>query len=202
MQTTKRETVYYLCVDHLNTPEKGRLPCHSFNLYKWPWVYPCTSWSPQRSNQQHLNLHSCDDCNCGWLYMQCHSSNHPTSLCYFNDIENDILLSPQLSLLSSGPTTTWTPTIFCKNLSWTKESSRPFPYHEPTNNDGFLLKPPKVSYPTTKDLISCFFCWEEMTLTKMWNHVRSHILQALLLKTHKCVAWGCVMIPGKYISKL
>jgi hypothetical protein len=91
------EALYRLRVDRLNTLGKGRLPRPSLNLYINDLECTHTQFKALKeaiSNVVYdLNLHGCGNYGHGWLCGQCHSSDHPTGLCYFNDIEDDIPLS-------------------------------------------------------------------------------------------------------------
>jgi hypothetical protein len=91
------ETLHHLHVDHLNTLIRGRLPRPSLNLYISDLNCTHAQFKALKeaiSNVVYdLNLHGCGDYGPGWLCGQCHSLDHPTGLCYFNDIENDIPLS-------------------------------------------------------------------------------------------------------------
>jgi hypothetical protein len=91
------ETLRSLRVDRLNTLGKGRLPRPSLNLYMNDLTCTHTQFKALKEAiggvVYDLNLHGCGDYGPGWLCGQCHSSDHPTGLCFFNDIENDIPLS-------------------------------------------------------------------------------------------------------------
>jgi hypothetical protein len=91
------ETLHRLNVEHLNTLGKGRLPHPSLNLYIDGLMCTHTQFKALKevigNIVYDLNLHGCGDYGLGWLCGQCHLANHPTGLCPFNDIENDIPLS-------------------------------------------------------------------------------------------------------------
>jgi len=91
------ETLYRLRVDRLNTLGKGRLPHPSLNLYINDLNCTHTQFKALKEAIGNviydLNLHGCGDYGAGWMCGQCHSSDHPTGLCYFNNIANDIPLS-------------------------------------------------------------------------------------------------------------
>ncbi|KIM81885.1 hypothetical protein PILCRDRAFT_8532 [Piloderma croceum F 1598] len=91
------EALRHLQVIRLNTLSKGKLPRPSLNLYINNLNYTHTQFKALKEAVSNviydLNLHGCGDYGPGWLCGQCHSSDHPTGLCYFNDIENDVPLS-------------------------------------------------------------------------------------------------------------
>jgi hypothetical protein len=97
------DTLNRLNVECLNTLGKGRLPRPSLNLYVDGLTCTHTQFKALKEAIGNivydLNLHGCGDYGPGWLCGQCHSSNHPTGLCSFNDIENDIPLSSPIVLV-------------------------------------------------------------------------------------------------------
>jgi hypothetical protein len=106
-----REILNHLQMACFNTLSKGRLPHPSLNLYisdlKWTHAQFKALKEAISNVVYNLYLHGCGNYGHSWPCGQCHSPDHPTSLCYFNDIENDIPLTvpivPTLSKAQQPP---------------------------------------------------------------------------------------------------